>query len=291
MRFLAVFLAALLQLSVAFDDQSVYIHVPTEVTAGTPFQAKLDVEVHNGGTQWSNAFRVYLAASAINKTNPLFFHTDCYLLHEQPLCDESISVADSYVLFKNTSFTVTIPANIGPSGNHYVLKAQILQTDGSYYGTNLESSIFSLSGGTGEWADYQLQGYTLWGDDGIACAGYACARNCSAGHLQSPLIGNPANTTNQVENCINSCSSVSVDFENSTRGGQPTTDLTTPTACPVASNASPTARITGSETSPTATRTRSAAAAGGTSDASPLRTSRSLSYIGFSALAIYLSTT
>ncbi|KAF2477090.1 uncharacterized protein BDR25DRAFT_43630 [Lindgomyces ingoldianus] len=286
MKCVVFYLLALLHRSVALEYPMIYIQVPTKVAANTPIEAQLDAEVHNGDTQWSSTFRVYLATSAKDETTPNFFHSDCYLIHEHTLCDESVVIADDYVLFKNTSFSVTIPANIGPSGNHYVLVAQILQTDGSYYGASLESNVFSLSGGTGYWGHYQLQGYTLWGDDGTPCTGYACVRNCSDTAYESSKAGQ-GNGTIQYQDCANSCPNVTINFESSTRGGQPTAELTKPTSCSTQPLVSSTARTTSSGPLSTPTRARSAAAAVGT-NASSVMDRRSPCYVGFVSLVGYI---
>lgn len=210
-----------------------------------------------------------------------------YLIHEQTLCDPLVEIDSSYVSFKNTTFSVTIPTTVGPSGKHYVLMARILNTDGSYYGSSLESDVFELTGANGTWAGYQTEGYTLWGDDGTACSGFACVKNCS--DAAANRLG--AQNTTDYENCANICPDVSIDFENSTRGGQPTASLTTPSPCAAlpSTSATTTPDVTGIDSAPTVTRSRSAAAAAGTSAASTEREQLRPCLIGLISFAtVYL---
>jgi hypothetical protein len=104
-----------------------------------------------------------------------------------------------------------------------------MQTDGPYYGASLQSNVFELVGGTGEWSAVQLQGYALWGADGIPCSSYSCVRNCS--NVESEETSNiPENGNSTYNDCANSCPDVYID-PSSTRGGQPTATLTMPTSC------------------------------------------------------------
>jgi hypothetical protein len=203
-----------------------------------------------------------------------------YLIHEQTLCDASIDINSDSVNYQNTKFNVTIPANVGPSGKHYVLTAQTLNTDGSYYGAPLESDVFELIGANGTWASYHKEGYTLWGDDGIPCSGFACTKKCAGDFSNGASAPSGSNST--FYECINACPSVSVD-ESSTRGGQPTAALTTPSPCPSSRSPSATEATTTGE--PTATRSRSATAAAGTSAAGPMRLGRSTLLMGFMSVA------
>ncbi|KAF2652010.1 hypothetical protein K491DRAFT_719343 [Lophiostoma macrostomum CBS 122681] len=264
---LAVFLFLVLVSS--FDDfNSVSIYAPGEVKADVSFEAQIAAEVYNGETQYCNAFRVYLAASANDDLSNDFYDSDCYLLHEHALCDASISIAADHVSYQNTSFTVSIPSSIGPSGSNYVLVARTLQTDGSYYGASLQSNVFELTGGTGKWSAVQSQGYTLWGADGIPCSSYSCVRNCSNAESEG-TASNAQNGTSTYNACANSCPNVYID-PSSTRGGQPTATLTMPTSCSLQATATSISEDTGSAINPTATGTKPIAGAAGTSAASVL---------------------
>ncbi|KAF2020433.1 hypothetical protein BU24DRAFT_456511 [Aaosphaeria arxii CBS 175.79] len=215
-----------LALVASFDeDDWLAIRAPTEVTAGVPFNVTFDVEVHNWATTFCHAFRVYLASSAREKISASFFDSDCYLLQEETLCNPTIEIDEGYVLFRNTTVTVTVPPSVGPSGKHYTVQGRILKTDGSYYGSSLDSNVFNLSGGTGEWADYELKGYTLWGDDGIPCGGYDCVRGCNNATFS-------AFDRNSTRECANSCPGVFIN-PTSSFGGQPTATMSMPSACSI----------------------------------------------------------
>jgi hypothetical protein len=205
-----------------------------------------------------------------------------YLIHEQTLCDKSIDIGSDSVNYQNTTFNVTIPSTVGPAGRHYVLIAQTFNTDGSYYGASLNSDIFELIGANGTWSEYQLDGATLWGNQGIPCSGFACVKACAGGPSwkdQSDLA------ISRYEECVNACPSVSI-LESSTRGGQPTAALTTPSPCSI--NTSPsdidataTPESTGVSAVPSASRSPSATAAAGSSAAGSGREVRSTLLIGF----------
>ena len=184
-----------------------------------------------------------------------------YLINNEPICNPMIELRNSGIYYKNTTFDVTIPASVGPSGNHYVLMIRTTNTDGTYYGVRLESNVFNLSGGTGAWARFETQGNTLWGDDGIACGGYDCVRQCAA-------TSNMNSTSSETgyRACANSCPNVFID-PSSTRGGQATAPLTQATPC---SNAPTSTSATTGVTSTAGTSTsRRVAAAAGTGAASP----------------------
>ena len=176
-----------------------------------------------------------------------------YLIHEQSLCDPTINFTKdgSIIAFDNTPFSVTIPANVGPSGKYYVLAARVMNTDGSYYTSQVYSDVFELAGANGTWADIQKQGRSLWGDDGMACTGWSCVKDCA----DAP---NMVTTNGTYEKCVNSCPGVSID-PNWSRGGDPTAALVEPSACPSLSSTG--ATPTGSGDNPTRSSSRTAATA------------------------------
>lgn len=206
-----------------------------------------------------------------------------YLIQEQPLCDASIEISSDSVDYQDTRFRVTIPANVGPSGKHYVLIAQTLNTDGSYYGASLESDVFELTGANGTWSQYQKGGYTLWGDDAIPCSGFACVKKCAGDSSFGDTSPSASNST--YEECANACPSVSID-KSSTRGGQPTAALTTPSPC--SNNRPPSATDATTTEERTTTRTRSATVAAGMSAAGARRESLNDLLIGFISIATVL---
>lgn len=162
-----------------------------------------------------------------------------YLIHEQTLCDPTIAWRKNpwdYITFNNTPFTITIPANVGPSGKHYVLMARVMNTDGSYYTSQMYSDVFELTGANGTWAQFQQQYRYLWGDDGIDCVGFSCVKDCAD-------ASNMVTTNGTYQKCVNSCPNVSIDWENSSRGGDPTAAQVDASACPSPSSSSATPTV------------------------------------------------
>lgn len=199
-----------------------------------------------------------------------------YLIKEQSICDATIKVFSDYIGFYDTPFTVTIPPTVGPAGAHYTLIGRIINTDGSYYGATWESDVIDLTGANGTWADYQKNGYQLWGDDGMACTGFACVKDCADTYgVEAPFSSSENATNGTYNDCANACPDVNIAFGISTQGGQPTASLTQPTACPSLPGASSTETATvtnGDETTTTGllrSSTRTAAAAAGTGAAVP----------------------
>ncbi|OAL53069.1 hypothetical protein IQ07DRAFT_641482 [Pyrenochaeta sp. DS3sAY3a] len=254
----------------ALSSNFISITTPSTVQAGTPFNATIDVQWHGlADSSYAYAFRIYLGSSYRDKRAD-FYDPDCYLINYQSLCDETIKIFPDYIGLYNTPITVTIPPTVGPSGKHYNIIGRIINTDGTYYGATWESDIFDLTDANGTWANYQQQGYTLWGDDGTSCTGFSCVKDCA-----NTFGTGPRNST--YEDCANACPEVDIAFGTSTYGGQPTTELTQPSACPdlPATRTSGTTKATGTATRnlPTATvttggSTRSPAAAASTGGAS-----------------------
>jgi hypothetical protein len=81
MKSLVIFLFSFISAVRALDGYSIFIHTPEEVTADIPFEAKLDVEWHNGDTTYAHAFRVYLATHVDAPRNPLFYDDNCAQTH------------------------------------------------------------------------------------------------------------------------------------------------------------------------------------------------------------------
>lgn len=205
------------------------------------------------------------------------------------MCSPSVEITDDYVALRNLTFSVTIPPTVGPSGQHYVLIAQIFRTDGSWYGSKFDSEVFELTGANGTWSDYQSSGFTLWGTEALPCSSFACVNGCGDETFKYqpnwPLVKNET-----YQSCANACPSVSIDFDSSTQGGLPTGSLTTPSSCSVSQTASATGAIktTDSGSIPSATRSQGAITATETSDALPRHQSGNSCLLGVLALAVML---
>ncbi|KAH7082101.1 hypothetical protein FB567DRAFT_98222 [Paraphoma chrysanthemicola] len=233
------FVFALLFSFIAFVHAQAMIDAPPVVAAGVPFNATLTAEYHPlQKATYAYALRVYLGSSPFSKAVADFYNTDCYLIHEQTLCDPTINITVNagIVVFNATPFTVTIPPSVGPSGKHYAIAARVMNTDGSYYTGQMYSDVLELTGANGTWANFQRQGNNLWGDDGMSCSGFSCVKDCANGP-------NITNTDGSYRRCINSCPGVSVD-PNSSRGGAPTAARVVPSACSSAVTSRTTATVT-----------------------------------------------
>ncbi|KAF9741822.1 hypothetical protein PMIN06_005102 [Paraphaeosphaeria minitans] len=92
----------------------------------------------------------------------------------------------------------------------------------SWYSASLEPDVFDLIGANGTWSNSQTSGIgrTLSGYDSIPCSSYACVE-CA-----DTKIADKHATL--YHGCANSYPNVSIDFENSTVGGQPTATLIKP---------------------------------------------------------------
>jgi hypothetical protein len=139
-----------------------------------------------------------------------------------PICDVSITVSENHVTFHNTSFTVTIPADVGPSGSFYALHASVFQTNGETYGAEISSGTFELTGATGNWSQSQLEDYTLWSADGYPCSSFACVKVCS------DTFWRKNNNSDEYEKCANNCRDVSMTSDS---GATATRVASTPAAC------------------------------------------------------------
>ncbi|KAH7070402.1 hypothetical protein BKA63DRAFT_75948 [Paraphoma chrysanthemicola] len=240
---LSVPVFALLFSFIAFvhAESEAAINAPPVVAAGVPFNATLTAEYHPlQKATYAYALRVYLGSSPFNHSVADFYDTDCYLIHEQTLCDPTINITVNagIVVFNATPFTVTIPPSVGPSGKHYAIAARVMNTDGSYYTGQMYSDVIELTGANGTWAWFQQQGRNLWGDDGMSCSGFSCVKDCASGPNITYADGS-------YRRCIDTCPGVSVD-PNSSRGGAPTAARVVPSACPssVTSRATATATMT-----------------------------------------------
>ncbi|TKA74351.1 hypothetical protein B0A55_05515 [Friedmanniomyces simplex] len=166
--------ASLVAVAQALDG----ITVPGTVAANTEFQATFQ----NGN---SDSYRVFLAASLAGVNGPT-----CYLQNSTSL---------------SSPLTLTIPASVGPSADYYSIAIADLTTSaGATY-----SNPFNLTGGTGNYTDYEthLGGAPFWDANDLPCSSYACARQCAQAGYPGDLTDNSAYAT--MRQCILRCSGVS----------------------------------------------------------------------------------
>ncbi|KAK5123706.1 hypothetical protein LTR85_002342 [Meristemomyces frigidus] len=154
------------------------IVVPDTIAAGTSVKATFE----NGS---SDKYRVYLAAALTGVNGPT-----CYLMNSTSL---------------SSPFTVTVPADSGPSADYYSIAISDLTTSqGATY-----SNRFNFTGGTGNYTEYEqhLGGAPFWSADDLPCTAYACARKCAQASYPDDLTSTSAYNT--MKSCILECSGVS----------------------------------------------------------------------------------
>jgi hypothetical protein len=74
------------------------------------------------------------------------------------------------------------------------------------------SNGFELTGGTGEWTQYELSGHSIGDADSLPCTAYDCARKCSQKYYTSALDGDDDAAAEkiweQMDDCIAKCPGV-----------------------------------------------------------------------------------
>ncbi|KAK4540130.1 hypothetical protein LTR36_009795 [Oleoguttula mirabilis] len=153
------------------------IVVPGTVAAGTSFNATF----LNGS---SDKYRVYLAAALTGVNGPT-----CYLVNSTDL---------------SSPVALNIPADAGPSADYYSIAVSDLTTSqGATY-----SNAFNLTGGTGNYTEYELHlgGAPFWDADDLPCSSYACARQCAEASYPADLTD--ASAYNTMKSCMLNCSGV-----------------------------------------------------------------------------------
>ncbi|KAI9709141.1 MAG: hypothetical protein M1820_003588 [Bogoriella megaspora] len=168
------------------------------VTNDLPSEYSEDVEF--------DAYRVYLAISPPGASTSVA----CTLLNSTAI--------------NTTTLDVSIPASIGPDGSSYEIATIEYNTEtlecsnsGLYY-----SDAFSLTGGTGNFSQYELDGNTLWPADDIPCGSIDCARQCAIKYYDNYSDITPSSLESDVSNCITQCQGVTTSrdlLSESTYGG------------------------------------------------------------------------
>jgi hypothetical protein len=184
------------------------------------------------------------------------------------------------VTFLNTTIPFTIPADVGPSGQYYALRLEVLPGDLSrlqLFAPSLTSDAFFLSNATGVFSVLQRVGAGLPDASWYPCSSFACVTNC-VDSVFSINGGGPkggANGTGPswpcVENCPGVSSNTTIKGPGTTCGAAAgTTATTTTTASSPLSSAQPVTVTDGSQPSSTASGTGSAAAPSSTGSAAQL---------------------
>lgn len=174
----AALAASLIAAAKALDG----IVVPDTVAANTEFQATFQ----NGN---SDKYRVFLAAALTGVNGPT-----CYLINSTDL---------------SSPLNLTVPASVGPSADYYSIAiSDITSSQGATY-----SNVFNLTGGTGNYTEYEqhLGGAPFWDASDLPCSSYACARKCAQASYPDDLSDGSAYTT--MKTCIMQCPGVSATSE------------------------------------------------------------------------------
>jgi hypothetical protein len=114
------------------------------------------------------------------------------------------------VNFKNKTFSITIPKDVGPPGLLYYISAEVWQVTGERYGGGDISNKFNLSGATGKFSQVQLSGNYLWRADWFPCSSSACVQACEDVGRSNTLSQGAADSP--WRNCVNACPDISPYF-------------------------------------------------------------------------------
>ncbi|KAH8812672.1 hypothetical protein F5884DRAFT_832285 [Xylogone sp. PMI_703] len=163
--------AALLAVGIPLAYADDTLHFPSTVTAGTPMTLTINHEINPITEAGDTLFRISLLISPPG-TLPLSLGT------YSPQC-----LLVNLTSMDMTTLSITILADIGPSGSFYALVSTDINLGGGSsfagyinYGTD---SAFSLQGGTGKWSPAELSGVSFSNDNRVPCTAYSCVRNCT----------------------------------------------------------------------------------------------------------------
>lgn len=185
-------LAVGLPLAHAFD----HIRFPSTVTAGKPATLTIENDLSEGADSFDggfDSFRVYLA------TTPPGWGTG-------PVCQLVNSSA-----IDTTSLSLTIPADVGPSGAFYSIAVMEFNQDPDKDGpSGFEySNGFTLQGGTAEWSQAELTGEAFGDGDVIPCTAYNCVRQCTV-NFNITEAQTDMSIAKQMYECMYKCPGINV---------------------------------------------------------------------------------
>ncbi|KAI7468889.1 hypothetical protein KC351_g13406 [Hortaea werneckii] len=182
------------------------IVAPDSVQAGESF----NVTFENAD---DSQYRVYLAARLSGSNGPT-----CYLQNSTTLSSPA---------------NISIPSDVGPSGNYYSIAiSDLLTSQSATY-----SNMFNFTGGTGNYTAYEnnLGGASFWSPNDLTCSAYPCARDCAMALYPDDLTDQDAYET--MKECINDCSGVSPDESQTTPAQAPASSSTGSSASATSSGA------------------------------------------------------
>jgi hypothetical protein len=194
-----------LPLSLAFDE----INTDSKITAGTNTTIRIVNDLSQGPRSFDaqfDSYRIYLSLGPPGWGSA----PACYLVNSS-----AINV---------TSQTVQIPASVGPSdrsSQSYAIAAIEFNQDpnaGPPSGFEF-SNLFDFVGGTGNWSQYELDGYVPGDPDFTPCSAYDCARQCSQKYYPSNVDSDSASAYKPTYDCLVACPGTSYPPFDSLFGG------------------------------------------------------------------------
>ncbi|RFU35452.1 hypothetical protein B7463_g848, partial [Scytalidium lignicola] len=224
---------------------------PSVVTAGKPTTLTINNDMGPGTEPGDDTFRVSLVI-----TSPGL--SDSENSEAGPVCWLVNSTASD-----TTTLSITIPADVGPSGPYYSLAITDVTADGDTNYIFTDGGDFNLEGGTAKWSPAELQG-TAFGDDTIVpCTSYNCVRNCTLlvdfDNLQNISAEAAEAETKAGYECMAACPGIHVPSWNETYGGEAFGD-SDDSSSSSSSSSSPSALASGGPSAPTTTSTKATAA-------------------------------
>lgn len=182
---------------------------PSEVTAGKPTTLTLNPVVGGSGSS-DTAYRVSLIITPPVDSSSSSSDDDqpaCWLVNSTDIDVDTLSI--------------TIPADIGPSGPYYTIAVTYLTADGDE-DFMFTDGDFDLEGGTAQWSPAEKLG-TAFGDDTvIPCTSYNCVRNCTLvvdfDNLPNITPAAAEAQTKSAYECMAACPGVNIPSWNETYG-------------------------------------------------------------------------
>ncbi|RDL33806.1 uncharacterized protein BP5553_08174 [Venustampulla echinocandica] len=181
-------LSALLLLSGASTALATKISVPSTIAAG----AEVTVTIPSDLIKGFDNFRVYLSTTPPGWASAAV----CYLVNSTPINTESLKVQ--------------IPPTVGPSGKTYSIAARGFNGDGKKSDSAgfQSSNDFELTGGTGQWSEQELQGFSMSNPDTIPCGSYGCIKDCNTKFLTDDIRKAGINAYKPAYECFAACPGV-----------------------------------------------------------------------------------
>jgi len=193
-------LVSLASFSHAFDS----ISVARTVTAGSA----TDVSLNNDLTDKDSFDAQFGGALIMLATTPPGWGTG-------PMC----TLANLTDISK-TSVSVTIPADVGPSGSKYYQISTMEYNNDPNSDTGDSgfqySSYFTLTGASGNWSQWELDGHTL-GDDTVPCTSVSCLRKCANDNYKSEA---DESKMDAIYDCFAKCPGYPQDQDEEADGGE-----------------------------------------------------------------------